>query len=68
MKERERLVGHPSDYGSRTLEEEETMRTGDGEPLHEHGYLPERKPAEKRTRGPSEQEIGQDPDEKELEP
>lgn len=38
------LTGHPSDYGSRTLEEErrrsergETGGTADGEPLEERG-------------------------------
>ena len=36
-KERERdLTGHPSDYGSRTLADEE-QRTADGEPRVERG-------------------------------
>lgn len=35
--ERERLVGHPSDYGGRTLEDEEIQRTADGEPLVDRG-------------------------------
>jgi hypothetical protein len=42
---RERLIGHPSDYGGRTLEEEELERkereqvdrTADGDPLTDHG-------------------------------
>jgi hypothetical protein len=47
MSEREHrdLVGHPSDYGSRTLESEErdlaergeVQRTADGEPLDDRG-------------------------------
>lgn len=41
---RERLIGHPSDYGGRTLEEEELERnereldrTADGDPLTDRG-------------------------------
>ncbi|MGZ3497716.1 MAG: hypothetical protein ACXWNK_06550 [Vulcanimicrobiaceae bacterium] len=47
---------------------EETMRTGDGEPLEEHGYLPDPKPAHKTDRPPRKQELGENPDEEELEP
>ncbi len=39
-KPRERLIGHPSDYGGRTLEEEERERgerTADGDPLTDLG-------------------------------
>ncbi len=43
MNEREKnKVGHPSDYGSRMLDE--PMVTGDGDPLEESGYLPGTKP------------------------
>ncbi len=54
MKEHESKVGHPSDYGSRTADE--PMRTGDGDPLEEPGYISHPKPdvekkpsAEKQT-------------------
>lgn len=48
------LTGHPSDYGSRTLEDEErlraehgkTNRTADGEPLTERGTAPSAKDPE----------------------
>lgn len=42
------LIGHPSDYGSRTLADEaerpqagdsENVRTADGEPLVDHGSV-----------------------------
>ena len=39
MSERERLTGHPSDYGGRTLEDEERARTADGEPLNDRGSV-----------------------------
>lgn len=41
--ERERLIGHPSDYGGRTIEEEEQealQRTADGDPLVDRGSMP----------------------------
>jgi len=31
------LTGDPSDYGGRTLDDEEEQRTADGEPRHERG-------------------------------
>lgn len=34
MEKRENLTGHPSDYGSRTLEQQ---RTADGDPLIDRG-------------------------------
>lgn len=37
-RDKEKLVGHPSDYGSRTLEDaEQEQRTADGEPRVERG-------------------------------
>ena len=37
-RDKEKLVGHPSDYGSRTLaDEEQEQRTADGEPRVERG-------------------------------
>lgn len=56
MKEREALA------------REDTMRTGDGEPLEEHGYLPEHRPAGSLRKLPSEQKLGENPDETELQP
>jgi hypothetical protein len=35
--EKDDLVGHPSDYGTRTLADEERERTADGEPRVERG-------------------------------
>jgi hypothetical protein len=37
-RDKEKLVGHPSDYGSRTLgDAEQEQRTADGEPRVERG-------------------------------
>lgn len=37
-RDRENLTGHPSDYGSRTIEDEEAeQRTADGEPRVDRG-------------------------------
>lgn len=37
-RDRENLTGHPSDYGSRTIEDaEQEQRTADGEPRFDRG-------------------------------
>jgi hypothetical protein len=52
-RKREDLVGHPSDYGSRTLADEddrqrtergEIGRTADGEPLEDRGSVDDDRP------------------------
>ncbi|HEY8313972.1 MAG TPA: hypothetical protein VIG51_07330 [Candidatus Baltobacteraceae bacterium] len=62
MNERDKKTGHPSDYGSRTLDE--PMHTGDGDPLEERGYLRKDKPAPPAAG----QKLGEDSNDADLQP
>lgn len=62
--EREHLVGHPSDYGGRTLADEEREmaehgqidRTADGDPLTDRGIADSAVSREKRGGDPQDED------------